>query len=299
MRQRKVLWVILGISAAMTAGAAQPADRTAVPDLSGSWSHPALNGLELPLTGPGPVRNKSREPSGVGNRQLLVGDYSNPILQPWAADVVKMFGEMSLAGKGYPSPRNQCWPEQVPFVLANYGMQLIQQKDKVTILYPYDHQYRQVRLNVPHPAEVMPSWYGDSVGHYEGDTLVIDTIGQKVGPFSMIDWFGTPFTEGLHVVERYRLLDYAATMEALERDAKEHFHQPNPDNGSPADPNYKGNGLQIHLTLEDPGAFKMPWTATLTFRRPKVERFESVCAENPEWFPGTQSQLPVAQRPDF
>ncbi len=299
MRQGKVLLLILGMAPAATEGLAQQVDRTVVPDLSGSWSHPALNGLELPLSGPGPVRNKSREPSGVGNRQLLVGDDSNPILQPWAADVVKKFGEMSLAGKGYPSPRNQCWPEQLPFILANYGMQLLQQKDKVTILYPYDHQYRQVRLNVPHPAKVTPSWYGDSVGHYEGDTLIVDTVGQKVGRFSMMDWFGTPFTEGLHVVERYRLLDYAATMEALARDAKEHFHQPNPDNGSPADPTYKGKGLQIHLTFEDPGAFTMPWTATLTFRRPVTEQFESVCAENLEWFPGTQSQLPVAQRPDF
>ena len=297
--ERNVLLLAIGIMAAATASLAQQADVSVVPDLSGNWSHPALNGLELPLSGPGPVRNKSREPSGVGNRQLLVGDSSNPILQPWAAELVKKFGEMSLAGNGYPSPRNQCWPEQVPFILANYGMQLLQQKDKITILYNYDHQYRQVRMNAAHPEHVTPSWYGDSVGHYEGDTLVIDTVGQKVGPFSMIDWFGTPFTERLHVVERYRLLDYAETMAALERDAKEHFHQPNPDNGSPADPNYKGKGLQIHLTFEDPGAFTMPWTATLTFRRPVAEQFESVCAENPEWFPGTQSQLPVAQRPDF
>ncbi len=299
MRRYKVFWLAFGLAATATASFAQGADRTAIPDLSGSWSHAALNGLELPLSGPGPVRNNAREPSGVGNRQLLVGDFSNPILQPWSADVVKKFGEMSLAGKGYPSPRNQCWPEQVPFILANYGMQLLQQKDKVTILYPYDHQYRQVRLNVLHPAKVTPSWYGDAVGHYEGDTLVVDTLGQTVGPFSMIDWFGTPFTRDLHVVERYRLLDYTATMEAVARDAKEHFHQPNPDNGSPADLNYKGRGLQIQLTLEDPGAFTMPWTATLTFRRPVAEAFESVCAENPEWFPGTQSQLPVTQRPDF
>jgi len=288
------------VAACITACLAARAEAAAtVPDLSGKWSHPALNGLELPLSGPGPVRNKSREPSGVGNRQLLVGDFNNPILQPWAADVVKKFGEESLAGKGYPSPRNQCWPEQVPFILANYGMQLLQQKDKVTILYNYDHQYRQIRMNAAHPEHVTPSWYGDSVGYYEGDALVIDTVGQKVGPFSMIDWFGTPFTESLHVVERYRLLDYPETMVALERDAKEHFHQPNPDNGSPADPNYKGKGLQIQLTFEDPGAFTMPWTATLTFRRPLAEPFESVCAENPEWFPGTQSQLPVAQPPDF
>jgi len=50
----------------------------------------------------------------------------------------------------------------------------------------------QVRLNQPHPANVTPSWYGDSVGHYEGDTLVIDTVGIKIGPFSMVDMYGRP-----------------------------------------------------------------------------------------------------------
>jgi hypothetical protein len=59
----------------------------------------------------------------------------------------------------------------------------------------------------PHPAHVTPSRYGDSVGHYEGDTLVIDTVGIKIGPFAMVDMFGTPHTEALHVVERYRLID--------------------------------------------------------------------------------------------
>ena len=300
MKRQSLLLLMVLTSIAVTPAMAQAAEAPpAVPDFFGSWSHPALNGLELPLSGAGPVRNLSRERDGIGNRQLLVGDYKNPILQPWAADIVKKFGEMSLAGKGYPTPRNQCWPEQVPFVFANYGMQILQQKDKVTILYPYDHQYRQVRMNQPHPEKVTPSWYGDSVGHYEGDTLVVDTVGQKAGPFSMIDWFGTPFTEGLHVVERYRLLDYTATMQALERDAKEHFHQPNPDNGSPADPNYKGKGLQIEVSIEDKGAFAMPWTATVTFRRPVDEQLELVCAENKEWFPGVFSAIPTAEKPDF
>jgi hypothetical protein len=103
-------------------------------------------------------------------------------------------------------PARQCWPGGVPFVFWNLGMQMIQQPSKITILYANDYAYRQVRLNQPHPANVAPSWYGDSVGHYEGDTLVIDTVGVKVGPFAMLDMFGTPFTEALHVIERYRLL---------------------------------------------------------------------------------------------
>jgi hypothetical protein len=169
---------------------------SSIPNLSGLWNHASLNGLELPLSGPGPVRNTSRlktgSQAGAGNIAQLVGDNTNPILQPWAADVVRKFGEMSLAGIGYPTPRNQCWPEQVPFVFINYGMQILQQPDKITFLYPFDHQYRQVRLNEPHPAELKPSWYGNSVGRYEGDALVVDTVGIKVGRFSMVDWFGTP-----------------------------------------------------------------------------------------------------------
>jgi hypothetical protein len=287
-------------AAAQTAASSPDLSR---PDLSGAWAHSALNGLELPLSGPGPVRNRSRErtgpQAGVGKRHQLVGDYTNPILQPWAAEAVKKFGEMSLAGEGYPTPRNQCWPEQVPFVFANYGMQILQQPDKITILYPFDHQFRQVRLNQPHPAPVTPSWYGDSVGHYEGDALVVDTIGIKVGPFSMIDWFGTPFTEALHVVERYQLLDYEATKAAIERDAKEHYQQANPDNGPAADLSYKGKGLQIEVTIEDEGAFTTPWSATVTFRRARDERLELVCAENTQWYPGVHSAVPTADKPDF
>ena len=102
-------------------------------------------------------------------------------------------------------------------------MQMLQQRDKIIFLYPNDHQVRYVRMNVPHRVPVTPSWYGDSVGHYEGDTLVIDTIGVKLGPFAMVDFYGTPYTQALHVVERYRLLDYEAAKEGLERDARENL----------------------------------------------------------------------------
>jgi hypothetical protein len=282
----------------------RPSQGTAsIADFSGIWAHPSLNALEPPLSGPGPVRNRSRlrtgPQAGVGNWAQLVGDYSNPILQPWAAEVVKKFGEISLAGKGYPTPRNQCWPEGMPFVLSNFGMQILLQPDKITILYPFDHQFRQVRMNQSHPAQVTPSWYGDSVGHFEGDELVIDTVSVKIGRFSMFDWFGTPYTEALHLVERYRLLEYEATKEAVQRAAREHFQSDNPDNGPPPDPNYKGKGLQVELTVEDHGAFTVPWSGTITFRRALSEWMELVCPENRQWHPGTYSQTPTAEKPDF
>src|SRR5207248_3971309 len=109
-----------------------------------------------------------------------------------------------------------------PFVVTDGPVQLVQPPDKVTILYGDNHQGRHVRMNPAHPARVTPSWYGDSVGRYEGDTLVIDTVGMKVGPYSMVDSYGTPHTEALHVVERYRLLDPQAAKDGFERDAKQH-----------------------------------------------------------------------------
>jgi hypothetical protein len=81
----------------------------------------------------------------------------------------------------------------------------------------------RLRMNQPHPARVTPSWYGDSVGHYEGDTLVIDTVGVKIGPFAMVDMYGTPHSQALHVVERYRLLDHEAANEAEERGERGNF----------------------------------------------------------------------------
>src|SRR6266849_3258196 len=247
-----------------------------IPDFAGMWVHGSIPGFEPLPSGPTSLVNRSRrsiaqllrdlavdwsgpgEPpskDGVSNLIELVGDYSNPILQPWAAEVVKKFGEMSLAGVGFPSPRNQCWPGGVPFVFTSGAIQILQQPDKIAILYNYDHQVRHVRLNQLHPTHVTPTWYGDSVGHYECDTLVIDTVGIKVGPFATVDWYGTPHTEGLHVVERYRIIDYEAAKEGWERDAKENWR------AQPA-PNYRGKYLQLKFTVDDEGAFTTPWTAT-------------------------------------
>jgi hypothetical protein len=142
--------------------------------------------FELPLAGPGPVVNKLRRkqlldadgrplPAAnaplAGNPLRLLGDYTNPILKPEAAEIVKKQGELELSG-GAPTPTNQCWPYPVPYILRTIGMQMFQQPDRITILYRSD-QVRRVRMNQPHPAKVTPSWYGDSVGRYEGDTKAI------------------------------------------------------------------------------------------------------------------------------
>ena len=248
----------------------------AVPDFSGIWAHPYLTGFEPPASGPGPVLNRSRSRNGVANFQQLVGDYTNPILQPEAADVVKKHGEISLAGRGYPTPSNQCWPGGVPYVFWDFLLQMFQQPDQITMIYRHGNEMRHVRMNEPHPAQVTPSWYGDSVGHYEGDTLVIDTVGIKIGPFAMVDMYGTPHSPALHVVERYRLIDY---------DDAERRHGPQRQGEFPrvfasSTPTTGARCCSSHFTVEDAGVFTMPWTSTITYRRALGEWTDLICAEN-------------------
>ena len=179
---------------------------------------------------------------------------------------------------------------------------MFQKPDRITILY-FGDQVRHVRMNQPHPATVTPSWYGHSVAHYDGDTLVIDTVGIKSDrPFAMVDMYGTPYTQALHVVERYRLIDYEAAKEAQERNGKENWRfDAATAEGWVPDPNYKGKGLQLQFTVEDEGVFTTPWSATITYRRPSLtQRGENVCAENiHEYHAGKDTAVPRAETPDF
>src|SRR6266700_7141338 len=278
----------LGQTAALGPAASAAPGATSFPDFSGIWAHPYLTGFEPPASGPGPVTNRSRR-NGVGNFQQLVGDYTNPILQPWAAEVVKKHGETSLAGMGYPTPSNQCWPQGVPYVFRDFLMQMFQQADKITMVYRHGNEVRRVRMNEPHPAPVPPSWHGDSVGHYEGDTLVIDTVGIKIGPFSMVDMYGTPHSPALHVVERYRLVDYDDAKDAMERNAKENSRAP----GANFDPAYRGKVLQLHFTVEDAAVFTIPWTATITYRPAVGGWTDLICSENiHEYYAGRDTAVP-------
>jgi len=209
---------------------------------------------------------------------------------------------MSIAGITFPNPSNQCQPSPMPFIYKLQSMQMIQKPDHITMLYGgYNNEVRQVRLNSKHPSPLKPSWYGDSVGHYEGDTLVIDTVGIKSArPYAMVDIYGTPYTEGLHVVERYRLVDYEAAIAAEARSQKENIRIPNNDSGLTIDAGYKGKGLQLQFTVEDDGVFTMPWSASMTYRRAAGKWPEFVCAENiREYYYNKDAEVPIAQKPDF
>ncbi len=210
--------------------------------------------------------------------------------------MVKKFGELSLAGITYGNPSNQCWPEPPPFIYKQGLVQIIQQPDKVTFLYSGNMDVRRVRLNERHPEPLTPSLYGDSVGHYEGDTLVIDTVGIRTDrPYAMIDLFGTPYTKSLHIVERYRLRDYDDVKDAIERNKKENWLF----NGDVFS-GHRGKFLQLHLTIEDEGVFTTPWTSTLTYVPGPDIWGEVVCAENTQqYYDNKETDVPRADKPDF
>lgn len=286
----------LGAVSAGPAGAAQGA--APIPDFSGMWSRTTF-GLELPASGPGPVRNLNRRSDGTADPRRIAGDYANPILKPEAAELVKKRSEISRSGADYPTPSNQCWPMVAPYIFRVQGMEVLQNKDQVVFLYMQDHQVRRVRLNQPHPAHVAPSWHGDSVGRYEGDTLVIDTVGVRAGPVPMLDMYGTPYSEALHVVERYRLVGYEAAKAAQDRNEREYGH-PTTEQAASIDVDYKGKGLQVEFTVEDKNVFTMPWSGAATYRKAGGDWVENVCAENThEYYAGRDTAVPEAGKPDF
>ena len=293
------------IAAIVFAGSSGAAD--SAPDISGQWGRDMLF-FEPPASGAGPIVNFIRRPDGTRNTSApcctiiveggWVGDYSNPILKPAAAEAVKRYRELSDSGTVVPDLHNTCWPEPPPFAMAiQFGVNIVQQKNEIVLFYLLYNTVRHVRLNASHPKNVVPSWQGDSVGRFEGDTLVVDTVGIREGPFSTVDAFGTPHTKALHVVERYRLIDGQAAADAQKQNGA--TFRPNPPYGrGTIDPDTTKKGLEVEFTVEDPAVFTTPWTGRVTYRHLIGDWPEAVCAENPHFF-GATASVPTAAKPDF
>ena len=167
-----------------------------------------------PEKGPGPVvADPAYLISKPGQDAFRVADLSNPILQPWAREELRKVNEWALSGKPAYTPKERCWPIGVPgFVLyAVFPTYFLQTPKKVVMIWAEDHQVRHIYLNRRHSTRVKPSWFGESVGRYEGDTLVVDTIGLNTRTF--VDSYRTPHTDNLHVLERFRTIDGGRTME--------------------------------------------------------------------------------------
>jgi hypothetical protein len=277
-----------------------------VPDFSGSWGRNAFN-LEMPSSGPGPIRNLRRvgkdasTPStGGGDPIPLVGDYMDPILKPHAVEVVKRMGEASASGHDIIDPSNQCAPYSPPYILAmEQRVTVLQSQNEVTLFYSQDVQVRHIHLNEVHPAHLEPSAMGHSIGHYEGDMLVVDTVGIKIGPYTMVDRFGTPQSEAMHVIERYRLIDAEEARLAQERHEQTAGRLGGRAGNTSFVPGAK-KGLQVQVMVEDPNTYTMPWSGNVTYRLTADPFDERVCAESVSI--GQHQGIehpPAAGNPDF
>jgi hypothetical protein len=273
-------WAFGCAAAILAAGAApsasQAQDSASVPDLSGATTGWLAMGTDFRLTpgSPAMVTNDAAHPH-FGNGQgaqssFRFADLNNPNLTDFAKASLKKTNDEVLRGKAVFSREARCWPTGVPTYDLNQAQPVyfIQTPKEVTMIWQMDHQVRHVYLNVPHSSNPKPSWYGESVGHYEGDTLVIDTIGQNTQTY--VDNYRTPHSEKLHVVERFHLTN-------------------------------AGKNLQADVVVEDPATFKQPIKVFQTWRRvAQGPMAESSCAESgPGFFAFDVEPIPTAANADF
>src|SRR5579871_4516681 len=167
-------------------------------------------------SGHGPIKPDPAHPYHGNADRAINGDVTprianadDPVLKPWAAAQMRASNEEVLSGKrSIPfSAQSFCYPGGVPGQLLYPAepFYFIQTPKEVWMIWQRDHMVRRVYLTDKHSENVKPSWFGESIGHYEnGDTLVVDTIGLSAH-LSFLDWYRTPHTEKEHVVERYKL----------------------------------------------------------------------------------------------
>ena len=290
------------VSAVTTAMLALPAFAAdGSPEMMGfRWGKNAFNFEGMP-SGPQPLRNLSRLPNGKANAGRLVGDYHNPILTPEAAAVVKQKGELAIAGVGFRNAQDQCRPIAPPFTFAmQLGFVMLPTKTGIDIVYDQNANIRHIRMNGAHPVKLVPSTMGDSVGHWEGDTLVVDTVGVKVDTFTSVDRFGTPQSDKMHTIERYRLIDGAQAKAQIDKYETSEGTVGGGGRDAGYNPDTSLKGLQLEVTMQDPKIFTGPLSARVTYRRVITDWQESVCADNPmEHYKDEWIGLPRTDRRDF
>ncbi len=249
------------------------ADGGTPPDLqSGDMGWIAINqDLLQPPAGIGPTKPDPAHPfvpNGRGAQPTYrIADLTNPNIKQWAKDVMKKDNDEVLKGKVAYTARSSCQPAGVPgfssFIVE--PVFFIQSPKETLMVYIGNQEVRHIHMDVPHSKNPKPSWYGESVGHWDGDMLVVDTIGLNTKTF--VDNYRTPHSEKLHVVERYHLIN-------------------------------DGKTLEVNLTVDDPDTFNQPWSATQRYRQVHQGPLdEEVCAENNQHL--FDYGIPVAGRPDF
>ena len=258
------------------------AETKALPDFSGHWVRTwPVAGVFIPIPGQpsaviiDPAHPHNGHRVGVDGQPDLastpwVADYSNPILKPEARAVVKKITDDEIAGHSHLEHQSICMPSGVPEILnLRDDMEMLQAPsgNEITIFYHRDSQVRHVYMNVEHSKDPPKTWYGESIGHYEGDTLVVDTV--ALNDKTDTDRFGTPHSDEIHVVERYRVSDDKKT-------------------------------LELRFTVDDPKFFTTEWSARADYKLDSKPYAEVICAENNRAIGDAAGPaIPVADKPDF
>jgi hypothetical protein len=206
---------------------AAPAPRTAwgKPDLAGFWIPEPLTKYLLNLAA-------DMKPEEIP-------------LRPWARQLY----QERIDNNGKDHPGAYCLPSGIPEKLSiPDGLKIVQTEDLTLMLHDSRTIFRQIFTDGrPLPKNPQPTWMGYSIGHWEDDTFVVETIGQNGKTW--LDMRGLPGTEALRVIERYR----------------------RPTTGR----------MEIEVTIDDPEAYTRPWKVNLTWRlEPDTELIESICEEN-------------------
>ena len=251
--RRIVLTAIVALAASSISAFAQPGSRVprgadGKPDFTGVWQggssmrgnwDEANAGLGVGGSGKNPAA-----PAVLSSNDRPAGREGAPY-QDWAAKrVLESFNR-----RGIDDPTALCLPAGVPrsVMLGLFPQKIVQTPRELVILYEYMNTFRVITLNGKHPDDLLPSYMGDSVGRWEGDTLVVDVIG-----FNDKTWLagtGTFHSEDLHVTERYTRVDK--------------------------------DRIDYEVTMVDPKVFTKPWTLTSTIMlRDGTRLEENICAEN-------------------
>lgn len=242
MRNRS-MGLVLALSATLTCSAflfAQTTDQQATAKVEPASPAADLSGLWTRL------RDPSHSPIN-----LDFGKFISP-MTPWGE--AKFKAANSVYRSSSPStvlsdPIYSCYPPGVPRIyLLNFPMQIVQVSGQVIMLFEFDHFVRRIYTDGrPHDKDAGPLWMGDSIGKWEGDTLVADTV--SFNDKTTFDREGYPHSDALHLVERIRRMDH--------------------------------DSLVIDLTVDDPKAYTKPWAAKLIFQlRPDWKIMEHVCEDN-------------------
>jgi hypothetical protein len=266
-------------------GYAAGEDKSSAPNFSSidrPWVAIEAQEFTPPASGNGPVTYDHAHPIMVTSPNnagipvtapLRVADLNNPNLKPWVVEALKKSNDEVLAGKLRWTSRANCMPGGVPqFLLYAGGAEsfyMIQTAKEIVLIHQANNETRHVYMNVPHSAHPLPTWYGESVGHFDGDELVVDTIGLNDRSF-VDDRDSVPHTTQLHVIERFKLED-------------------------------EGRTLQVNFTVEDPGAFNAPWSASVRYQhaRQPAALFEEPCAENNDENLSNLVHSPTTTKKDF